>query len=408
MTSIPPSSTPPPGAGTTLSTGTLSPVNPAGASAATSQNNDGTGRPGSTPGASATASPEAAAADTIAPTVSGGSVVVATVIGSPRGGGGAGAQPSGVPSAPAGTQVSLRVAGVIPDMATATASASNGQLVATVVGRTPAGQTIIDTAIGRLAVNAVIGSDIESGAQIALDLVGIVGRDNPFPAAAQTLGSGLAGLGSDWPALKAALAALSEIDAPLAQQIMEIVLLRPDNPKFLGQILGLLARPASNLKALLGEAADDALRNAGRGDLVAHLDADLQDLARLNASATDWQVFYIPIVDTAALRQLRVYTRRRKIKGSAGDASSRFVVEVEFEQLGPLQIDGLVHKPRLDLIMRSHHEIPPALQAGIAGVFGQTCDGAGLIGKIFFQTMPAFPVSPLDEMQRHHGAGLSV
>ena len=383
-------------------------MSPTGTGTAASQNNSG-----ANPQSLATAAsppPAPAESSTVASTVSSGSVVVATVIGASRDAVAAGGSAPGaaLPTAAAGTQVSLRVAGILPDMAAAATSASSGQLVATVVGRTPAGQTIIDTPIGRLAMNAAVTADISSGTQLALDLIGIIGRGAPMaPEIAESFASA-SGLGAEWPALKAVLSALAEVDAPLAQQIMEIVLARPDNPKFLGQILRWLAKPATDLKALLGEAAVDALQNAGRGDLVSRLDADLRDLARLNASATEWQVFYIPIVDTTVLRQLRVYTRRRKGKHADGDTSARFVVDVEFEQSGSLQIDGLVHKPRLDLILRSHRELPPALQAGIAGVFGQACDGAGLIGKIFFQAMAAFPVSPQDEMQRHHGAGLSV
>jgi hypothetical protein len=114
------------------------------------------------------------------------------------------------------------------------------------------------------------------------------------------------------------------------------------------------------------------------------------------------------MLDTTIVRQLRVFTRRRNPAGGAASSSGRFIVEVEFESVGPLQLDGLVNKPRLDLILRSHVDLPPPLQAGIAGVFGQTCDGAGLVGKIFFQTLPTFPVSPLDELAQSAPSGMSV
>ncbi|HEX9463622.1 MAG TPA: hypothetical protein VGB82_13575 [Alphaproteobacteria bacterium] len=427
MTSIPPSSAVPPGA-TPLAVNSgnpAAPTSPAGGISSTltqlpsdpGATGQGTGNAAPPPEPGPAAEPAA----TIAPSVTGGPVVVATIIGAARtssaettaptpasAGGGA------VPAAPAGTQVSLRFAGILPDLTAAAASASNGQLVGAVVGRTPVGQMIVDTAIGRLAINAAIAQEVAADAQIAFDIIAIVGRTAPAAAAAGTAlpgvgGRGLSGLGREWPSLRKALEALAVSDPPLARQIMEIVLPRPGGARFLTQVLSFLSSPAADTAALLGEAAAESLQSTGRGDLVAGLDGDLREMSRLNASASEWLVFYVPFIDTTEPRQMRVFTRRRKGgQDTPGEGGGRFVVDVEFESVGALQLDGLVHKPRLDLILRSHVDLSPSLQAGIAGVFGQTCDAAGLIGKIFFQTLPSFPVSPLDEIANSAGPGLSV
>lgn len=327
-------------------------------------------------------------------------------------GGGPASDAAPLPTPPAGTQIPLRFVGPLPNLAAATAGASSGQLVATVVAVTPAGQVVLDTAIGRLAVNAPPAADNAIGSQIAFEIAAPAARPGAaVPSAALTVATsrGLAALTTEWPSLKAVLTTLAEVDPRVAQQVLETALPRPDSPQFLSQILSLINAPADDVKMLLGQAAAEALQQAGRGDIMAGLNADLRQMARLNASPSDWRIFYVPLFDSTEARQLRVFTRRRR-SGSdqRRDNGGRFVVEVEFEELGPLQLDGLVHKPRLDLILRTHAELPSFLRSGIENVFDQTCEAAGLQGKIFFQAIPAFPVSPLDEMTASSASGLSV
>jgi hypothetical protein len=420
MTTIPPSSAVPPGASpSTLSpAGPASPVSPAGGRGAIGNqvppDSQGTGQ--QSPGSAASAAsdlPDAAPASTIASSIAEGPIVVATVIGPARPtSSDAAAPPSTLPPATSGTQVSLRYAGVLPDVSAAAAGASAGQLVGTLVGRTPAGQIIIDTAIGRLAIAAAIAENAAANAQIAFDIVAIVGRSAPAAALVGSAGLVAPGrrgpaFGPEWPSLRDALEALARIDPALARQLSEVVVPRADSARFLAQILEFLATPTRTAAALLGQTAVDSLRNGARGDLVDRLEDDLKDMSRLNA-ATDWRVIYVPIFDSTVIRQLRVYTRRRKDPARGAGGSGRFIVEVEFDGTGPLQLDGLVHQPQLDLILRSHVELPAPLQAGISGVFAETCDAAGLVGKLFFQTVPTFPVSPRDEIARGHASGMSV
>jgi hypothetical protein len=327
-------------------------------------------------------------------------------------GGGPAGDAAALPTPPAGTQVPLRFVGPLPNLAAATAGASSGQLVATVVAVTPAGQVVLDTAIGRLALNAPPAADNAIGSQIAFEIAAPAVRPSaagPSDALPVATSRGLAALTTEWPSLKSVLTALAEVDPRVAQHVMETALPRPDNPRFLSQILSLINAPADDVKMLLGQAAADALQQAGRGDVMSGLNADLRQMARLNASPSDWRIFYVPLFDSTEARQLRIFTRRRR-SGSdqRRDNGGRFVIEVEFEELGPLQLDGLVQKPRLDLILRTHAELPSILRTGIADVFDQTCESAGLQGKIFFQAIPAFPVSPLDEMTASSASGVSV
>lgn len=304
----------------------------------------------------------------------------------------------------------MRFVGSLPNLTAA--GALNGQVVATVVARTPAGQMIIDTAIGRLALAAFAPDDAGVGSQIAFEIAAPALRPSaaaPSPATfAQAASRNLGTLATQWPALKDALSTLAAVNPDLARQIMDTALPQLGNPRFVAQVLSFLATSATDVKTLLGQTAVDTLQQAGHGDAAARLQTDLNTMNRLNASATDWRIFYVPLLDSTEIRQLRVFTRRRKAGSDWKRDSGRFVVDVEFEHLGSLQLDGLIQKPRLDLILRSHAELPSTLQTGISGVFAQTCEAAGLSGTLFFQAVPSFPVSPLDEMTASTAHGLSI
>ena len=317
------------------------------------------------------------------------------------------ANPPSLQPAASGTTLQIRLGG-----AGAPATQGSTPVTGTLVAHTANGQTLIDTPVGRLTLSLPGGIGRPPlGSSIALEILSGGG-----PAAANSLAAATGGakplptLGQDWPTLKTAIAALASIDPSFARQIVDNALPRLGTPRFLSQLLGQLLTgggPADS-RTLLGDTALALLQRAGRHDVLAALDRELQEMNRLNSSASDWRVMFLPLADPNELRQLRVYTRKKKgDKDKGRERSGRFVVEVEFDEYGPLQIDGLVQKPRIDLIVRSHVEFAPGMQAGIAEVFGRTCDASGLIGKIFFHASPQFPVSPMDEITQA-GPGLSV
>jgi hypothetical protein len=303
----------------------------------------------------------------------------------------------------------VRLAGNLPG---APSPAGATPVTGIIVAHAANGQTVIDTPVGRLSVSLPPGAGQQPpGSTFTLEIVS-VGSGTAAAGVLPAPGSGakaLPTLGNDWPTLKAAISALTTVDPSFARQLVDIALPRFGTPRFLSQLLGqLVSGGPADARTLLGDTAHALLERAGRGDVLTRLDAELQEMNRLNSSSSDWRVVFLPLADPNELRQLRVYTRKKKgDKGKGKERSGRFIVEADFEAYGPLQLDGLVQKPRIDLIVRSHVEFPPSMQAGIAEVFGRTCDASGLIGKIFFHAAPHFPVSPLDEMAQA-GPGLSV
>ena len=66
-----------------------------------------------------------------------------------------------------------------------------------------------------------------------------------------------------------------------------------------------------------------------------------------------------------------------------------------------MQLDGLMHERRIDLIVRTHDALPADMERDILVLFGQSCTGLNLNGQLFFQAVPVFPVNPLDDFTRN-------
>jgi hypothetical protein len=318
---------------------------------------------------------------------------------------------------PVGTQIQLRLVSTAAGMPNAPipppASSAPGEtaiIPAIVVGRVASGLTVVDTPIGRLAVplsNAM--PQAEPGARLWFATAGVgsppTGLATASPPA--VLRASQAALAHDWPTLKATLATLSAATQPTIRQLIEQALPRP-GPRLAVQILSYIANGAApDAHALLGGPALTVLERAGRGDLIARLDTDLAEMTKLSAaSASEWRVAFVPICAGDMIHQLRVFTRRRRASTPRrDDAGKRFVVECDFTEFGPVQLDGLLNKPSLDLILRTHDDLPQAVQIDLGRLFAGSCGAAGLSGRLAFQSAATFPVSPLDEIL---GAGSAL
>jgi hypothetical protein len=273
----------------------------------------------------------------------------------------------------------------------------NPVIAATVVARTPAGQVILDSALGRLL--APLPRDGEAtapGARLLLEL--IMGER---PAAARPAASGLAALARNWSTLKDAMRQLS--DAPGQQDTAAAIdrAVPKPGPRLAQQMLSYLENAQSGVKAWLGEPVARVLAQFGGQRMLEQLDRDLREmqLSRHGAEG-EWRMSLVPLLENGQLRQIRFFERRRKQEEEKRrkEEPARFVVECETSAHGVVQLDGLMHEKRIDLIVRTHAPLPPDMEHEIVVLFAETCTGLDLAGQVFFQAVPAFPISPLDEI----------
>ncbi len=308
-----------------------------------------------------------------------------------------------------GTSVQVRV---VPDAPPTTAQQGAAQaappvparsqfvetLTARVVAHTPGGQTVVDSPIGRLAMTWPAGVPRPpEGTRLALEVTVPPQLRAAIPAEPALKGS--VPLAREWPNLKEALKELATADPALARRVLDEGLPRP-GPKLAVQVLSFLATDRSDARSMLGENVAGALERAGHGELLGRLDGDLREMQRQANASSEWRAAYVPVYDGRDIQQMRLFFRREGEKGKKDRESKRFIVELDFSELGEVQIDGLMRKPRLELMLRTHREIPRDMRDEIEVVFLDGCSLAGLAGKIYFQAIDRFPVAPLEEIAR--------
>ena len=299
--------------------------------------------------------------------------------------------PVATPGAPAaGSELMLRVAlGALPS--------APATLTATVV-QSGGATTLVDSALGRLALQAQI--DLAAGSTLTLERLAAPARaGTPTAPASPALGSG-------WPALDDALAALERSAPGLAAQLRAD--LAPNAAPRLAAALLFFMGVLNGDTNWPGDPTGLALTGAGRADLRARLAKDVSDLRQqaTESAQGDWRIFTLPVLDEAAVRPIRLYVRNQRDQAKSGGQSqqgSRFVLDLDLTRLGPLQLDGLVRGPRFDLVLRSHEPLDPAMKAEIGTLFRSALDGSGLTGDVNFVNTTPFPVSPLSALRPRLG-----
>ncbi|MCH7887683.1 MAG: hypothetical protein IIA00_00210 [Proteobacteria bacterium] len=287
-------------------------------------------------------------------------------------------------------------------------------VVGAVTGLDAAGRVLVRTTAGTLVLASHL--DLRRGSTVTLRVRGgpvfsatvelVDGRPpetvraappTPLPAPESRPLTSL-DLARGWPALREAVEALRQIDPQLAGAMVERAVPHPGGSLAATALAFLAALRGGNLASWLGRAAVRALEDSGRGNLVRRLAADFGQIARLADQPTpgDWQPFLVPVYDGDALRQLRLFVRRRRDDAKKDDGEARFVVEVDLSRLGEVQLDGFLHQRRFDLILRSRVPLADGARRDIAAIFSQGLALGRLTGALSFQVTKRFPVAPLE------------
>lgn len=119
--------------------------------------------------------------------------------------------------------------------------------------------------------------------------------------------------------------------------------------------------------------------------------------------ANSWTYTLVPVMQGEDTSHMRWFKREQQ--GSAKNPNAkgtRFVIELETESLGEIQMDGLFFKnPKkadFDLVIRSHEPFNEEDQNAMQGIFTEFGEIAGYAGQLKFQSVARFPVNPLNEI----------
>jgi hypothetical protein len=286
-----------------------------------------------------------------------------------------------------------------PGAASGSATPATASLAGAVTATTNAGHPVLQTPIGTLTLE--VRATLPVGSRVAFQLA-----PETLPRGAAAPPFELAALPSSlaraWPEVEEAARVLHESAlARTAGGTGASVIPQPGPRLASGLLFFLAALGGGDVNRWLGDRGAQALKDAGRGSLLARLGQDFGQLSRhVESGGGDWRLFMIPMLDGNQVQQIRFFERHGSHKhGGRGDGqdgeATHFILEVELTRLGDMQLDGLVRQQRFDLMLRTHRPLPEAMRHRIAEIFNEANDIAGYIGSIGFQASPEWRFMPL-------------
>ncbi len=199
-------------------------------------------------------------------------------------------------------------------------------------------------------------------------------------------------LDAQWPALQDALQNLGATDAAAA--LRNTI---PDaSPRLVPTAMFFLAAlRLGDIESWIGAPALKALKDGGKQALVDRLTGDFARIAAQSKEniSGDWRAISLPFLNDEQLSQIQLFLRRQqhehdgqKQGGDDKGATTRFVLNVNLSRMGAMQLDGLMQKQRLDIILRSQEALPFNVRQDLMHGYAKGLAQTGLEGGISFQT----------------------
>lgn len=225
-------------------------------------------------------------------------------------------------------------------------------------------------------------------------------------ASGLTSGTALSSLSAySWPALEQSVALAAASDPAIASQIASKG--AAGGGKLTSSLLFFLAAAGrTHPTSWLGAETEKLLasRNSSVLDL---LKSDLGKLMPLATEGTgEWRPVLLPFDNRGgdmSLIALLLGQPQKPVdedggKGAPGqdpdqdEEGQRFVLEVQFSVLGPVQLDGLIKEKQFDLHLRSLLPLPETLRRDTRQLFTDALDANGYTGSLNISYGEAFPI----------------
>ncbi len=263
----------------------------------------------------------------------------------------------------------------------ASANEAGLRLTGLVTATTSSGQPILHTPLGTLTLDtrAALPPGSSLALQITLPDALHPGQDTPAARA----------LAAAWPSLEALEETIFHGLQPAQVEAVARALPQVGPRLASGMLFFLSALNQGSLGGWLAPAAAAAER-AEHGDLFERLGREFAGLNRsIDTPAGEWRFVNLPLWSEQGLRELRCFFRHQDHGGGkggkGGDKATRFVLELELERHGELQLDGLVRARRFDLLLRSRRPLPALVRGDLMALFEEANAIAGYTGQLVFQ-----------------------
>lgn len=254
-------------------------------------------------------------------------------------------------------------------------------LTAVVRGATPSGQPILtiddQVAVVNTNKNWPVGTKIQVVLGAGAELVtGKIEHQTP----------------TSFESLRQIFEILSQQNPLLINEVKRFRIANAASGQLAGGLLFLLsAVQKGNSDAWLGSDIKDALEGLGKQSVLAALKSDFENskLMAMDSAGSPWRGTTVPYLDGDKLQQFRFFVhddpRQKKPGQSDRDIARRFLIDVSLTRLGPIQIDGLVHQRKLDLIVRTTNPLAEDLRNDLRMRFAHAMEEVKYKGSLIFQ-----------------------
>ncbi len=280
-------------------------------------------------------------------------------------------------------------------------------VLATVKGNTPSGQPILvvdgDDAPLVLAVKTARPWPVGTQLQVAIakDAVSLTGTEKlpQDPKAMEHLRHVLETTMQQNPAVFHEMATL-RVPQPTVQQMPGAIL------------FFLMAIKKGDVGAWLGKDTEEKLKAVGRTNVMERLREEFQGNAITAQDPVngEWRGMMVPYLDQEKMQAFRFLVHEEPFQKKKGknddDWARRFLIEVNLTRLGPVQVEGLVHKKKLDLVVRTDQPLTQDLQKDLSASFAKTMDDIHYSGLLLFRSHKNGWIDIKEQSDKHYSAAL--
>jgi len=263
-----------------------------------------------------------------------------------------------------------------------TAAATTNQINATLLSHGPEGQSILDTGSNLLYIRDTLRLPIGSQVRLQIETLQPKLVSTP-PDDTQNLGF----------IIQKIAETIRSSDPSLAHQLLHLRTPQPTTalPGALLFLLGALQQ--GELRQWIGPDATANLLQAGKKDFLEKMEAAFKEseVPVQDTTVGTWRSWMIPFGDPAQLQkmQMAIHQETQNFSDTQGgrttEKQTRFLINVQFSNIGALQMDGLARPKKLDLVLRSEAPLPLGLAHELRSLYVSTLETVNLTGTIGFQ-----------------------
>ena len=290
------------------------------------------------------------------------------------------------------------------------------KMEAVVIGTERSGEVVLQTPLG--TVKLPMEQSLPTGTKLVVELMAIshpstgstVATHSPSAALTQNLvaanDSTIAELARSWPAFSELVQTVARHDIQAAELLIQKSIPQVGKQFTTGILFFLSAIKGGSPRQWLGERATQILEQTGNTELLRRVSSEFSMIRNqfTNAPDNNWQPLFIPIAHGHELTQARMYYKRDGQKDKDGKtaaaAGTRFILEIDFTEVGQIQMDGFVKKKDgrtlFDLIIRTIKALSPQMQSDITRIFDTASEMTGFKGNIQILNMKEFPINPME------------